>query len=590
MVDILVKVSECQDPSLAAILNVVKNILLLIQIIGPILLIVMGVIHLIRLMKNPDDKKAFQSLKNSLIAAFIIFMIPVIVNAFMYLLDDTFAVSECWNQVGPVDYDVTFINPDGNSSRKGIITNPDDYEKGTPKPSPSTLNSDAGGGVIDGSCYAEYVNGTGFGKITVDTSKVSGNHYKFINEGRVVQEGTSTSYQSSNIFELLIHPSIEVELSDGKTKKAECEVKHSTNLLPYYQDGYYFSKGAKSDRNHKVSNPYPGAGISYYIYVPKDFNANTKYPVVLALHGGYGYGVPCKGSTTPEAYQTYHFLKSALYKNRYPINHVNNPDVNAIVIAPSNMTCGWEGSIYRALDILHTYIKLYNIDVDRIVVTGTSQGGYGTLYGGFLEEHIIYKSTDNNTSLESVAQMYHTTADEVKKYNKSLKINISYSDKAGTKLKIGSYTIIKPKSTEGMRGLFSVLVPMSPAKNASRCIFTPSTVYDKSNSCSANPVYTLKTPIWVISSNDEYNNIQQFAKELTAYYEKNGDIRYTVLSSLEKDYKTDSHNTQIPMLGYTNTFDWMIAQKYGNVTTRNNSEIDAIEKQLGQVFVKDFHP
>lgn len=590
MIEFLVNLSECQDQSLAAVLNVVKNILLLIQIIGPILLIVMGTIHLIRLMKNPDDKKGLPRIRNSFVAAIVVFLIPVIVNAAMYLLDDHTTISDCWNKVGSVSYDSEYIDPNGDSTKKGLLVNPDDYEKGTPKPSPSTLNSDAGGGVIDGSCYAEYVNGTGFGKITVDTSKVSGNHYKFINEGRVVQEGQSTTYQSSNNFELLIHPSIEVDLGNGKVKKAECEIKRSAALLPYYQDGYYFSKGAKSDRNHRVSNPYPQAGISYYIYVPKDFNSNTKYPVVLALHGGYGYGVPCNGSTTSEANQTYHFLKSALYKNTYPINHVNNADVNAIVIAPSNMSCGWEGSIYGALDILHTFIKLYNIDVDRIVVTGSSQGGYGTLYSGFLEEQVIFQATDNNTTLDSVAQMYHTTSDEVKRYNKALNINISYSDKSGTKLKAGSHTIIKPKNQEAMRGTFSVLVPMSPAKNLTRCIFTPSTVYDKDGKCSKTPVYTLKTPIWVISSNDEYDKIQQFAKELTAYYETNGDIRYTVLSNIKQYYKTNAHNTQIPMLGYTNTFDWMISQQYGNVQVRNNAGIDSIERELGQAFVKDFHP
>ena len=589
MIEILVSVSDCQNLDLLAILSVVRKIILLIQIIGPIIALISLSIHLIRLMKNPDDKKILKRIDTCILALLLIFFVPVLVNAVFSWLDDSTVFSSCWNQADYSFSTTQYIPVEKEKEKTSVISDPGDYEKGSPKPSSSALNSDAGGGVIDGSCYAEYVNGTWYGKITVDTTKVSGNHYKFINAGKVVQEGSSTTYQSSNNFELLIHPSIEVALTDGGTKKAECEVKHSSTVLPYGQDGYYFSRGAKMDRNHQVNNPYPGAGISYYIYVPKDFNPNTKYPVVLALHGGYGYGVPCNGSTTSEAYQTYHFLKSALYKNKYPINNVNNADVNAIVIAPSNMTCGWEGSIYKALDILHTYIKLYNIDVDHISVTGSSQGGYGTLYSGFLEEQIIYQATDNNTTLESVAQMYHTTAEDVKKYNKSLNINISYSDK-GSKLKAGSFTIIKPKSEEGMRGLYSVLVPMSPAKNATRCIFTPSTVYDKDGGCNKTPAYSIKTPIWVISSNDEYDKIQQFAKELTAYYEQSGDIRYTVLTNLEKHYKTNCHNTQVPMLGYTNTFDWMISQTYGSVHVKSNSEIDSIEKQLGQAFVKDFHP
>ena len=573
--EIFTLMSQCSSPVLASILSALKKILTLIQIIVPIILIITFATKLIKMISHLEDKKTPANFKNTLIAVLLVFFIPTLINYIINMVDDSYDFEACLKSTSDPE----------NKKVEIPSTNPSP----TPRPSPPVLNPDAGGGEIDGSCYAEYENGIGYAKIVVDTSKVSGSNYKIINAGTVVQEGTATSYQSSNLYDLLIHPSIEVTLPNGETKKSECEVKHSANLLPYGQDGYYFSKGATKDRNGQIDNPYPGAGISYYIYVPKGFNPNTKYPIVLALHGGYGYGVSCNGSVTSEGNQTYHFLKSALYKNKYPINNISNADVNAIVIAPSNMTCGWEGSSYKALDILHTYIKLYNVDIDRIVVTGTSQGGYGTLYSGFLEEQIIYKASDNNTTLDSVAKMYNTTADEVKKYNKSLKINISYSDK-GTKLKAGSYTIIKPKSEEGMRGLFSVLVPMSPAKNLTRCIFTPSTIYDKSGDCNKTPIYTLKTPIWVISSNDEYDKIQQFAKELTAYYEKNGDIRYTVLSNIKTYYKTNAHNTQIPILGYTNAFDWMISQEYGSVTTKNNTQIDDIEKQLGQAFVKDFHP
>ena len=580
---------DCSNTGLGATISAMKNILNLIHIIVPILLMIALSIHIMQLTKNPEDEKRKKKVIVSSVAAAIVFFVPMFINLVMNIVGDSTTFSACWNNASNPGAATDYADPYNGRKKVIIIPNPEDYEKGTPKSSSSSGSSYAGGGVIDGSCYGEYENGKGLAKIYVDTSKVNGTNYKIINAGKIVQEGTSTTYQSSNIYELLIHPSIEVQLTDGGTKKAECEIKHSAPNLPYYKDGYYFSKGAKRDTANRTNNPYPSNGISYYIYVPKEFNPNTKYPLVLALHGGYGWGVPCNGETTSEGNQTYHYLKTALLKNSKPINHVNSADVNAIVIAPSNMTCGWEGSIYKALDIMHTYIKLYNVDVDSVVVTGTSQGGYGTLYAGFLEEQIIYKATDNNTTLESVAKMYNTTAEEVKKYNKKLNMNISYSDK-GTRLKSGSHTIIKARNEEGMRGIFSVLVPMSPAKNLSRCIFTPSTIYDKEGKCKKTPPYTMKTPIWVISSNDEYGKIQQFAKELTAYYEQNGDIRYTVLSNIKKYYKTNAHNTQIPMFGYTNTFDWMISQKYGNVKVRNNSELDNIERQLGQAFVKDFHP
>ncbi len=603
----------CDDPDTVSVLNTVVTVIKIIRIAVPILLILALMISFVRAIMNNDNdalEKAKKGAVSKIIAAVLIFLIPTFVNLITEITGAT-DYKECINLNTIVDVKPTYKEK-GKELIEKYRDSEEDNDYYTARNYIYTIRyqdiknelleelealhdeiearkSPSGEGVIDGSCYAEYANGYGLASIRVDLSKVKGTNYKFINAGRVVQEGSSTTYQSTNNYELLIHPSIEVKLDNGRTKRAECEVKH-IDSPKYYKNGYYFQKQSSTDKTQAINNPYPKNGLSYYAYFPKDLASGVKVPLVLALHGGFGWGVPCKGSTTSEGNQTYHFLKTALLKNRYPINNVDKPEVDAIVIAPSNMTCNWEPSIPKAMSILYAYVKLFNVDVDRVTVTGTSQGGYGTMYIGFLEEQIIYSPTNNDTTLESVAKMYNTTVSDIIKYNKSVKQSISYSDKAQTKLKAGSHTVIKPKSEENMRSLFSVLIPMSPAKNQSRCIFTPSTIYDDTMDCKKTPPYTLRTPIWVITSNDEYPKIQRFAKELTAYYEKNGDIRYTILTKLPKYYKTDEHNTQVAILGHTSAFNWIISQKYGSVHPSTDPVLDNIEKQLGNAFVKDFHP
>ena len=135
----LVSVSSCNDPALLSILSIVRRILSLIQIIGPILALVSLSIHLIRLMKNPDDKKGMKPVYNSIIALMLLFFVPVFVNAVFGWLDTSTKFSSCWNSA---DYkqssETTYVPVDSTAKPSSIISNPGDYEKGTPKPTPST--------------------------------------------------------------------------------------------------------------------------------------------------------------------------------------------------------------------------------------------------------------------------------------------------------------------------------------------------------------------------------------------------------------------------------------------------------------------
>lgn len=137
MLYFLVKQTDCTDAALANVLSTIRNILELIQIIAPILLLIATAIHLTRLMIDPDDKKKLNKVKNSALAAVIIFFIPVIVNAVMYMLDDTFTVSNCWNNAARNNNTPTYMPIDPGKREKTVIPNPNNYQKVSASTKPS---------------------------------------------------------------------------------------------------------------------------------------------------------------------------------------------------------------------------------------------------------------------------------------------------------------------------------------------------------------------------------------------------------------------------------------------------------------------
>lgn len=93
-------VNQCGDPALASILGMLKSILNIIHLVGPIIGIVSITISLIKLMSNPDEKKYKKLITNWVIAIVILFLLPMVVNVVMGLLDNSFTISSCWNYAG----------------------------------------------------------------------------------------------------------------------------------------------------------------------------------------------------------------------------------------------------------------------------------------------------------------------------------------------------------------------------------------------------------------------------------------------------------------------------------------------------------
>lgn len=126
----------CSDYGLVMILDTLRKIMHLFQLIVPIILIVMSIIGMTQLMMNPEKKNGMKSIFNKVLAAVIIFFLPVIVDAVLLMMPESFSVSACWNQA-KVSAEVSrslnheYISP-YEQTESPILVNPDDYEKSKP--------------------------------------------------------------------------------------------------------------------------------------------------------------------------------------------------------------------------------------------------------------------------------------------------------------------------------------------------------------------------------------------------------------------------------------------------------------------------
>ena len=143
--------SSCSSSTLLIVLVVVKNILKIIQIIGPIISIFSLIYTIILLIKNPDEKKYIKRIKNSLIALLLLFFIPVIVNVVVATLGDKTTFSDCWNNVNTSSINAnistsTYKEIGTSKSTSQLITDPTEYQRGTAKPTTSSNGNSSSSG------------------------------------------------------------------------------------------------------------------------------------------------------------------------------------------------------------------------------------------------------------------------------------------------------------------------------------------------------------------------------------------------------------------------------------------------------------
>ena len=138
---ILEVINQCSSPALGALISVFKKMMTLIQIIVPILLMIASAKNVFSLVKNPDDKKLPAKIRNSVIAAALVFFIPMLVNVVMGMVDNSYDISACWNETVQVSSSTEYIDPNKDSNKQSFIPNSKDYEKGKPKPAPTPSNN-----------------------------------------------------------------------------------------------------------------------------------------------------------------------------------------------------------------------------------------------------------------------------------------------------------------------------------------------------------------------------------------------------------------------------------------------------------------
>lgn len=90
----------CTDYGLLNILDIIRQVMDLMQLVVPILLMVALAIQFTQLLINPDDNKKKKSLLNKFIAALIFFFVPFLVNLALGILPDdmdAFQLGACWD-------------------------------------------------------------------------------------------------------------------------------------------------------------------------------------------------------------------------------------------------------------------------------------------------------------------------------------------------------------------------------------------------------------------------------------------------------------------------------------------------------------
>jgi predicted peptidase len=152
-----------------------------------------------------------------------------------------------------------------------------------------------------------------------------------------------------------------------------------------------------------------GYQMPYRVYVPANYDANKKYPLIFFFHGGSGRGFNNEQQIMHENVQGTHVWT-------LPANQAQFP---AFVLAPQcSIKDNWgdpdmndvNPRMQMALDILAAVEKDYSIDTDRIVLVGQSMGGLGVwaLLQNMPDKWaaaVVLESYDNFTNEKGIARV-----------------------------------------------------------------------------------------------------------------------------------------------------------------------------------------
>ena len=279
----------CSDYSIMPILVLVKNFLTLFQIIVPIILLIITTVRLLKCVKNPDDKKEKQKVKNAFLAAAITFFIPMAVNIVFQLIGSNTTLSDCWNNA-KFELSTKYINI--NSKKKNPINNnPDDYEKGVPKNGGICLDKTKSTKVLFVGNSKTYVH-----DIPSKFQHIAESEGYKVSVSSVTQGGKTLSYLASNYKSQITSSAYDCVImqeqtdayasggstySNGISAVANLVKSKNPNVKTYVRALWILDSSSASELNkaYAATEKYAESTSSGVIYDGKAFeNSRKKYP------------------------------------------------------------------------------------------------------------------------------------------------------------------------------------------------------------------------------------------------------------------------------------------------------------------------
>ena len=140
----------CSNYAMVGVLDIGRKLVNLIQLFAPLVLMGASIFQLVKMIINPDDKKGLKNISNKLIAAVIIFFIPIVFDISIGILPEDFSFSACWNTAKSMNEvskasKMKYVALSDKEASNEFIYN-GDYEKGVEKESGGLGSSGGVGG------------------------------------------------------------------------------------------------------------------------------------------------------------------------------------------------------------------------------------------------------------------------------------------------------------------------------------------------------------------------------------------------------------------------------------------------------------
>ena len=138
----------CSDYGLMNVLNVLRRIMDIVQIVVPIILIIALTIKLTQILTNPDEKKEMKKIYNMGVAAIVVFFIPMLVDVVLGMMPDSYQLASCWNMAKEQSSSIVssahkYINPNKKKAQS-VIIDPRSFEQGDEKKEDDSSSSTDG--------------------------------------------------------------------------------------------------------------------------------------------------------------------------------------------------------------------------------------------------------------------------------------------------------------------------------------------------------------------------------------------------------------------------------------------------------------